>query len=42
MNKDSGLKVLVSADSVSFSDVLVNRKGRVLEKDLFCKGSDTH
>ena len=31
-----------SRDSVSYLDVLVNRKGRALETDLYCKSTDTH
>ena len=31
-----------SRDSVSYLDVLVSRKGRALETDLYCKSTDTH
>ena len=31
-----------SRDSVSHLDVLVSRKGRTLETDLYCKYTDTH
>ena len=32
----------ISKDSISHLDVLVNRNGRVLETDLYCKSTDAH